>query len=94
MIYRFLLYLIGIFVTSTGFMFALIYSHVFSIDNNFFSALWYMLTRKELIFIPIGLMILILTLFFDYTWHKFNIYRKIKHKAAKKHYKEIIKNDK
>ena len=94
MFYRILLYLVGVFITSFGTMFLLIYFSTFNMNTNFFKNLFYVLTRKEILYIPIGLIIIIISLFFDFMWYKFYKYRKKKKETIKKYYKERIKNDK
>lgn len=94
MFLRLFLYILGVFITSYSFMFLLIYTSVLSNDVSFFARIFYLLSKFETYLLPLGLSIIVLTTFFDYKWYKLNRLRKQNRKATKKHYKEIIKNDK
>ena len=94
MFLRLFLYIFGVFITSYSFMFLLIYTSVLSNDVSFFARIFYLLSKFETYLLPLGLSIIVLTTFFDYKWYKLNRLRKQNRKATKKHYKEIIKNDK
>lgn len=94
MLIRILLFILGIFITSIGLMYLLIYISLFGSGINFFTYLFYFISRVEIYLLPIGLIILIISICFDYKWHKFIKYRKNKINLAKKHYKELIENDK
>lgn len=94
MIIRILLFLLGIFITSIGLMYLLIYISLFGSGINIFSYLFYFISRVEIYLVPFGLLILIISICFDYKWHKFIKYRKKKINQAKKYYKELIENDK
>ena len=94
MFLRLFLYIFGVFITSYSFMFLLIYTSVLSNDVSFFARIFYLLSIFETYLLPLGLSIIVLTTFFDYKWYKLNRLRKQNRKATKKHYKEIIKNDK
>lgn len=94
MFLRLFLYILGVFITSYSFMFLLIYTSVLSNDVSFFARIFYLLSKFETYLLPLGLSIIVLTTFFDYKWYKLNRLRKQNRKATKRHYKEIIKNDK
>lgn len=94
MFLRLFIYVLGILLTSYSFTFLLIYCSVLGEDVSFFNRLTYLLSKGETYLLLIGLIIIVLTTFFDYKWHKLNRYRKQKRIATKKYYKEIIKNDK
>ena len=94
MFIRLLVFLIGILITSLGFMYLLIYVSLFGSGTNFFSYLIYFLTRLEIYLVPLGLIITFISISFDYKWHKFINFRKRQLAKTKQYYKELYKNDK
>ena len=92
MLIRFLVFLFGILTTSIGLMYFLIYVSLFGSGTSFLSYLMYFLTRVEIYLLPLGLIITLISICFDYYWHKFIKLRKEKLTEAKKHYKELIKS--
>ncbi len=76
MLYRLLVFLLGLILTSLGVSFLLIYLSLGGNNVSFFPFLGFLITRKEIYLIPIGLIILIFALFFDETWKRFISWRK------------------
>ena len=71
MIYRLLVYSIGIFLLSLGLSFMIIYASLFSLGLDFDAYLKYMFSSYTFYLIPIGILLVCLSLFFDRKWKKF-----------------------
>lgn len=76
MIYRILLYLIGLISLSLGISMMIMYLSLFSLGFTFNEYLEYMFSNYSFYLIPLGILLICLSLFFDNKWNKFIQYRK------------------
>lgn len=76
MIYRILLYIIGVFLTSLGMVYVTIYSSLFTMGYSLQEYINFILKQKEVYCLPIGLLIVGFTTYFDKTWKKIILLRK------------------
>lgn len=70
LIYRILLYIVGVFLTSLGMVYITIYSSLFTMGYSIEEYVKYILKQKEVYCLPIGLLIVGFTTYFDKTWKK------------------------
>lgn len=78
MIYRIIIFILGIFLLSFGLSMMLIYLSLFSLGFGFNEYLEYMFSNYSFYLIPIGLFLVCLSLFFDNKWKSFINKRKNK----------------
>ena len=78
MIYRIIIFILGVFLLSFGLSMMLIYLSLFSLGFDFNGYLEYMFSNYSFYLIPIGLFLICLSLFFDNKWKSFINKRKIK----------------
>lgn len=76
MIYRILLYVIGLISLSLGISMMIMYLSLFSLGFSFNEYLEYMFSNYSFYLIPLGILLICLSLFFDNKWNKFIQYRK------------------
>ena len=76
MIYRILLYLIGLISLSLGISMMIMYLSLFSLGFTFNEYLEYMFSNYSFYLIPFGILLICLSLFFDAKWNKFIQHRK------------------
>ena len=69
-IYRILLYIVGVFLTSLGMVYITIKSSLFTMGYSLEEYIHYIIKQKEVYLLPIGLLIVGFTTYFDKTWKK------------------------
>lgn len=74
--YRILCFLLGIFFSTIGVTYLIVYLSLFSLGFSFLGYLKYVFSHFEIYFLIIGLFLLTLSLFFDSKWKKFISYLK------------------
>ena len=84
MFYRILTFFFGLFLTSLGISFFLIYVSLVDNQVSFFPFLLFLISRKEIYLIPIGLFFLLIATFCDPFWKRFYLWRK-KQKEKRKY---------
>ena len=78
MIYRIIVFILGIFLLSFGLSMMLIYLSLFSLGFDINEYLEYMFSNYSFYLIPIGLFLICVSLFFDNKWQSFINKRKNK----------------
>ena len=71
MIYRILVFILGVIFLSIGLSMMIIYLSLFSLGFSFEQYINYLFSNFTFYFIPIGFLLLCLSLFFDSKWKKF-----------------------
>ncbi len=71
MIYRILVFILGVIFLSIGLSIMIIYLSLFSLGFSFEQYINYLFSNFTFYFIPIGFLLLCLSLFFDSKWKKF-----------------------
>ncbi|CDC41287.1 unknown [Firmicutes bacterium CAG:449] len=71
MIYRILVFILGAIFLSIGLSIMIIYLSLFSLGFSFEQYINYLFSNFTFYFIPIGFLLLCLSLFFDSKWKKF-----------------------
>ncbi len=69
--YRILCFLLGIFFSTIGVTYLIIYLSLFSLGFSFIDYLSYIFSHCEIYFLIVGLFLLTLSLFFDSKWKRF-----------------------
>ncbi|MDD6302028.1 MAG: hypothetical protein PUA56_01775 [Bacillales bacterium] len=70
-LYRLLFYLLGIILTTIGLVYFIIYISLFSMGFSLLEYLEVTLSRFEAYLLPIGIIIIVFSIYFDNGWNKF-----------------------
>lgn len=76
MIYRVLIYILGVILFSVGLTCMIIYLSLFSLGFTIEEYFQYMFSSYVFYLIPVGILLICLSLFFDSKWKKFIQHRK------------------
>lgn len=76
MIYRILVFLLGLFCLTLGLSFMILYLSLFSLGFNLTMYFSYLLSNYTFYLIPAGFLLLMMSIFFDDKWRRFIEHRK------------------
>jgi hypothetical protein len=76
MIYRIIIYILGVVITSFNLVYLIIYFSLIKYGMDGSTFLVFLFHQKELYFFLLGIVIISLGLYFDSWWNKFIAYRK------------------